>query len=155
MDFSKLTVRVRGKGGKSRVIPMAESVRIRIRSYLAERRKADLGGERETDRLFVRTNGKPLNRQALYHLVDRWLAWAGVSPPLGEGPHLFRHTYAVWQLYELVPLHVLSQLMGHEHLSSTAVYTRVAPIELRDGGSIALVNESLDQLGEVPSWSPA
>ena len=93
-------LRVRGKGAKTRVVPVAPEVTAAIAAYLDSRR-ARVGRYSSTDPLFVRLVGPPdrpeaqaFNRQSLDHLVLTWFRRAVVTPPPGALAHALRHTYA-------------------------------------------------------------
>jgi len=77
------TLHVVGKGGKRRTIPVAPEVVTAVSAYLRDRARR-LDRPSASDRLFVRTDGRPLNRQALDYLVEKWLRRAGVSLRPGE-----------------------------------------------------------------------
>jgi site-specific recombinase XerD len=78
------------------------------------------------DHVFVRTNGAPLDNRSLQRLVANWLTAAGVPAPPGEKAHLFRHTYGIAQIDRGTTLPELQALMGHENISTTSTYLRVA-----------------------------
>lgn len=129
------TLHVVGKGGKRRTIPVAPEVVTAVGSYLDER-AARLGRPDASDRLFVRADGRPLNRQALDYLVEKWLRRAGVSVRPGELAHAFRHTYAVHLVQMGVPLPQVQALLGHVSLTTTARYLRMTGSELHEAAQV-------------------
>lgn len=135
-------LRVHGKGGKTRTVPVPQEVVDAVDDYLADR------GEKLTspgphDPLFVRTNGRALTRQSLYYLVDRWAARAGVDRPDGEAVHAFRHTYARGLVDNGVPVTAVQQLLGHAGLNTTQVYLRMTGSGLHDAVQAAEIRSLL------------
>jgi site-specific recombinase XerD len=124
-----------GKGGKRRTIPVAPEVVAAVRSYLQDRSDR-LGTPSASDRLFVRADGRPLNRQALDYLVEKWLRRAGVSVRPGELAHAFRHTYAVHLVQMGVPLPQVQELLGHVSLTTTARYLKMTGAELHEAARV-------------------
>lgn len=138
-------LRVSGKAGKERIVPIAGEVLDVLECYLSDRQVRALGGTEADERLFVRTDGSALNGQALDYLVDRWLARAGVSLRSGEKAHAFRHTYALGQLDYGTTIAELQQLLGHADISTTAVYLRLAAAGLHDSARAAPITRLLSQ----------
>ncbi|HLI56333.1 MAG TPA: tyrosine-type recombinase/integrase [Actinomycetota bacterium] len=129
------TLHVVGKGGKRRTIPVAPEVVTAVQRYLTTRTER-LGSATASDRLFVRADGRPFNRQALDYLVDKWLRRAGVSLRPGELAHAFRHTYAVHLVQMGVPLPQVQELLGHASLTTTARYLRMTGAELQEAAMV-------------------
>lgn len=129
------TLHVVGKGGKRRTIPVAPEVVAAVERYLADRTRR-LGAVAASERLFVRSDGRPLNRQALDYLVEKWLRRAGVSLRPGELAHAFRHTYAVHLVQMGVPLPQVQTLLGHASLTTTARYLRMTGAELQEAALV-------------------
>src|SRR5882762_1481382 len=129
------TLHVVGKGGKRRTIPVAPEVVMAVRTYLQDRSDR-LGSPSASDRLFVRADGRPLNRQALDYLVEKWLRRAGVSVRPGELAHAFRHTYAVHLVQMGVPLPQVQELLGHVSLTTTARYLKMTGAELQQAAQV-------------------
>lgn len=129
------TLHVVGKGGKRRTVPVAREVVAAVERYLADRARRH-GAPGASDRLFVRTDGRPLNRQALDYLVQKWLRRAGVSLRTGELAHAFRHTYAVHLVQMGVPLPQVQHLLGHASLSTTSRYLRMTGAELQEAAQV-------------------
>lgn len=116
-----------------------------IDNYLAERRDNRLGGKHPDDFVFVRRNGNSLNNSAMQHLVNNWLAAAGVTAPEGEKVHLFRHTYAVAQIEHGTSIAELQALLGHKNIATTSVYLRVAAEGLHHTARATAINQIIQQ----------
>lgn len=117
-------LRVQGKGGRRRVIPVGPEVVAAVTAYLATRQAA-LGPYTPTQRLFVRAVGEGFTRGTLDYLVRGWFRRAGVAPPPGSLAHSLRHTYATLLVERGATLVEVQRLLGHRDLSTTQVYLDV------------------------------
>ncbi|MBW4079588.1 MAG: tyrosine-type recombinase/integrase [Acidobacteria bacterium] len=99
-------------------MPVPEETAVVLRKYLLERRERT-GTIRGDDALFVRANGAPFSARALYRLVARLLARAGVEPRTGSMVHLLRRTYVARAKRGGANLQELHELLGHESRRST------------------------------------
>jgi integrase/recombinase XerD len=117
-------LRVYGKGGRRRVIPVGAEVIEAVDAYLTIRQER-LGSYRATDELFVCADGRPFSRGTLDNLVSTWFRRAGVAPPPGTLAHALRHTYATLLVDNGASLPELQRLLGHRDLSTTQVYLGV------------------------------
>ena len=117
-------VRVTGKGGKERLVPLGEESRYWLEKYLAEARP-QLAGKPNPDALFLERDRTPPSRQQFWGLVKRHAAVAGIDP--GKvSPHGLRHSFATHLLNRGADLRALQMLLGHSSLSTTQIYTLVA-----------------------------
>jgi len=116
-------VRVMGKGGKERLVPLGEEAITWIRRYLAEARPSLLDG-RPSDALFVTARGKAMTRQGFWYLLKRRATAGGVGKALS--PHTLRHAFATHLLNHGADLRVVQMLLGHADISTTQIYTHVA-----------------------------
>jgi integrase/recombinase XerD len=126
-------LRVMGKGGKERLVPLGEESRHWLQRWMAEARPALSRALRDPSKataLFVDGKGLPLTRQAFWGLVKRSAAAAGIDP--GRiSPHGLRHSFATHLLNHGADLRALQMLLGHSSLSTTQIYTLVAREHLR------------------------
>lgn len=116
-------LRVRGKGGRERLVPVGEQALDALDRYLADARPALLGRQRAVA-LFVSRRGEALTRQAVWQRVRRLAQAAGIARPLS--PHGLRHSFATHLLNHGADLRALQLLLGHASLSTTQIYTLVA-----------------------------
>ena len=121
-------VRVMGKGDKERLVPLGEPAVEWLRRYLAEARP-NWDGARGGAALFPGRGGKPLTRQACWHLVKRHARAAGLGRTLS--PHLLRHAFATHLLNHGADLRAVQMLLGHSDISTTQIYTYVARERLK------------------------
>jgi integrase/recombinase XerD len=122
-------LRVVGKGGKERLVPMGEEAQHWVETYLANARPA-LAGSRALAPLFLDTHGAPPTRQAFWQLVKRYAVAAGIAPGR-VSPHGLRHSFATHLLNHGADLRSLQMLLGHSSLSTTQIYTLVAREQLK------------------------
>lgn len=122
-------VRVFGKGGKERLVPLGEQANDRLRHYLAEARLTLLAG-RQTDDLFVTARGAAMTRQAFWQLIKRYAGIAGIDPAR-LSPHVLRHAFATHLLNHGADLRVVQLMLGHADISTTQIYTHIARERLK------------------------
>ncbi|TBR12171.1 MAG: site-specific tyrosine recombinase XerD [Lysobacter sp.] len=122
-------VRVTGKGGRERLVPMGQEAQHWLERYLASARGSLLGGT-HTPMLFVSTGGVPMTRQQFWVTVKRVAIVAGIEPAR-ISPHGLRHSFATHLLNHGADLRALQMLLGHSSLSTTQIYTLVAREKLK------------------------
>jgi site-specific recombinase XerD len=115
-------VRVQGKGGKERAVPVGRSARRAVEEYLA-RGRPDLAGPDAADRLWVGVRGGGLDTRGIRRAVRR---------RLGTFPHALRHSFATHLLEGGADLRAVQELLGHIELATTQIYTSVSRRHLRD-----------------------
>lgn len=128
LSLSEGLVRVLGKGGKERIVPLGEEARNWLERYLKQGRGIILG-ERVADALFVTQRAHPMSRQMFWILVKRYAARAEIDAPLS--PHGLRHAFATHLLNHGADLRVVQLLLGHADISTTQIYTHVARARLK------------------------
>ncbi|MEO6798539.1 MAG: site-specific tyrosine recombinase XerD [Rhodanobacter sp.] len=117
-------LRVTGKGGKDRLVPVGEVALERIDAYLAGARPA-LAKGRQPAALFLSNRGEGMSRQMFWMLVKRYALKVGIHPKR-ISPHVLRHSFATHLLNHGADLRALQMLLGHSSLSTTQIYTLVA-----------------------------
>ena len=141
-------VRITGKGGKQRLVPVGKPAREAIAAYMGRCRPMLIGaaaaetrdgpGKRSTaadrparhqGRLFLSRTGRPLERVAVWQIVRRHAAAAGLGR---VHPHMLRHSFATHLLIGGADLRVVQELLGHADISTTQVYTHVDRSRLKE-----------------------
>ncbi|MEP6608338.1 MAG: site-specific tyrosine recombinase XerD [Burkholderiaceae bacterium] len=128
LSLSEGLVRIVGKGGKERIVPLGEEARHAIEAYLTNARGAILNA-RVADALFVTQRGSSMSRQMFWMLVKRYATRAAIDAPLS--PHGLRHAFATHLLNHGADLRVVQLLLGHADISTTQIYTHVARARLK------------------------
>ncbi len=128
VSLNQGVVRIFGKGGKERLVPMGEESLEWLERYLRHGR-LELLGEHRSEAMFVTRRGDAMTRQAFWYLIKRYALVAGIDKPLS--PHTLRHAFATHLLNHGADLRVLQMLLGHSDLSTTQIYTHVARERLK------------------------
>ena len=121
-------VRVVGKGGKERLVPVGEEALDWVDRFVRDGRRA-LGGE-GTEALFPSRRGRAMTRQTFWHAVKRHARKAGIHTPVS--PHTLRHAFATHLLNHGADLRAVQMMLGHADLSTTQIYTHIAQARLKD-----------------------
>jgi len=120
---------VLGKGGKERVVPVAEAALAALAGYMAAARPGFLG-KRVSSALFLSRRGKQITRQTLWNRIRRWALSAGIEERIS--PHTLRHSFASHLLAGGADLRAVQAMLGHADIATTQIYTHVTPERLRD-----------------------
>jgi integrase/recombinase XerD len=120
-------VRVLGKGMKERIVPLGRAAAEAIMRYSTElRSKLD---RRNAEQLFLSRTGKPLDRVALWLLVEKYGRRSGILRDVS--PHTLRHCFATHLIGGGADLRVVQELLGHSDISTTQIYTHVDQSRLK------------------------
>ncbi|GIU40767.1 tyrosine recombinase XerD [Shewanella sairae] len=120
-------VRITGKGGKERLVPLGELAVAELEAYLKFARAELLKGK-QSDVLFPSKRAQQMTRQTFWHRIKLYALRAGISTELS--PHTLRHAFATHLLNHGADLRVVQLLLGHSDLSTTQIYTHVATARL-------------------------
>ena len=129
INFDMGVVRVFGKGGKERLVPLGEAAIDEVRAYMKGAR-VELLRQRQSDDLFVTARGAAMTRQAFWQLIKRYAVIAGIDAAR-LSPHVLRHAFATHLLNHGADLRVVQMLLGHSDISTTQIYTHVARERLK------------------------
>lgn len=129
-DFKDGTIRITGKGGKERLVYLNTACQDALAHYLPAR--AALPHLTDSNALFVsKRTGKRLSARRVQQIVERCLQSAGLSGR-GYSPHKLRHTAATLMYQGGVDMLALKEILGHENVSTTQIYTHINQQQLRD-----------------------
>jgi site-specific recombinase XerD len=133
LDLRRGEVRVLGKGRKERIGLLGRPARAALAEYLDEARPVILGRRADDGppptQVFLNHHGAALGVRGLRYRLDRLCRRAGL--PVGVSPHTLRHSFATHLLDGGADLRVVQELLGHENLATTQVYTHVSPGRLQ------------------------
>ena len=131
VDFMGEVVHVRGKGKKERIAPIGSSALQVIQHYMEYRNKrAQNNVNFDSKVLFVNKHGRRLSTRSVRRKMDKYLKMAGLDPAIS--PHTLRHSFATHMLNNGADLRSVQELLGHQSLSTTQVYTHLTTTKLKD-----------------------
>ncbi|MEM1231722.1 MAG: site-specific tyrosine recombinase XerD [Pseudomonadota bacterium] len=122
-------VRVLGKGGKERLVPLGEQAAAWVARYLAARTDASVGAPLAGAALFPSNRGRAMTRQTFWHAIRKYALKAGIAAPVS--PHVLRHAFATHLVNHGADLRAVQLMLGHADLSTTQIYTHVAAQRLK------------------------
>jgi integrase/recombinase XerD len=123
ISINQGVVRVMGKGGKERLVPLGEEALAWMQRYLQESRPGLMRGG-DCPQLFVTARRSGMTRQAFWYAIGKHAKTAGIAQPVS--PHMLRHSFATHLLNHGADLRVVQLLLGHSDLSTTQIYTHIA-----------------------------
>jgi len=129
IDFTAQTIRVRGKGKKQRTTPIGNTAIVALQRYLDLRRTDPRSPSFDKDALFVNKHGQRLSTRSVRRKLDKYLAECGLDPSIS--PHTLRHSFATHMLNNGADLRSVQELLGHQSLSTTQVYTHLSTPRLK------------------------
>jgi integrase/recombinase XerD len=125
-------VRLRGKGGKERVVPVGSYAAAAVDGYLVRARPALAGAGRGTPALFLNSRGSRLSRQSGWQVLRTAAVRSGLPNAEHLSPHTLRHSFATHLLAGGADVRVVQELLGHASVTTTQLYTLVTPEALRE-----------------------
>lgn len=136
VDFGRMQVSLFGKRSKERLVPIYETAADWVRRYLDEARPVLLRASKEaSSALFLSKRGTRMSAEALRKRFELHVREAGLDPTLT--PHAMRHTFATELLDGGADLRSVQELLGHESLSTTQVYTHLSVERLKEASKMA------------------
>lgn len=115
-------VKITGKGNRQRIVPVGKPAVAALQRYMTDLRPKLLKSDRPTDRLFLSTHHRPMDRIGVYHVVKKAAKLAGIR---GLHPHVLRHTFATHMLGGGADLRTVQEMLGHSRVTTTQIYTHV------------------------------
>ena len=122
-------IKVVGKGSKERLIPIGTTAMEMVNLYVNGKRKELKIKKGEEDYVFLNRRGAHLTREMVFMLVKKWVAAAGIDKTVS--PHTFRHSFATHLIEGGADLRAVQQMLGHESITTTEIYTHLDQDYLR------------------------
>ena len=123
LDLQEGVLRVKGKGRKDRLTPIGSQAIKALQRYFEWRNNDNRTGAPLTGRVFLNKHGGALSTRSVRRKLDKYLVQAGLDP--GISPHTLRHSFATHLLNNGADLRSVQELLGHQSLSTTQVYTHL------------------------------
>ena len=123
-------VRVFGKGGKERIVPLGRGALSALSKYLERARYELQGSYPKTNALFINQRGKRLTRQGCWKLIKQHAQQANIQKELT--PHVLRHSFATHLIENGADLRAVQEMLGHADISTTQIYTHVSKSRLSE-----------------------
>jgi integrase/recombinase XerC len=161
LDLQEGVLRVKGKGRKDRLTPIGSQAIKAVQRYF-ELRSADPRSQQpqHTGRVFLNKHGEPLSTRSVRRKLDKYLVAAGLDP--GISPHTLRHSFATHLLNNGADLRSVQELLGHQSLSTTQIYTHLTTSRMKEvydqahpRADAPTIPHPASPKGDGPSYYPA
>ena len=129
IDADEGIIRVRGKGRKDRLTPIGSKAVESIESYFEQRSAEGKMQGPHANRVFVNRFGGPLSARSVGRKMEKYLLMAGIDPAVS--PHTLRHSFATHMLNNGADLRSVQELLGHQSLSTTQIYTHLTTARIK------------------------
>lgn len=126
LNLSEKTIRIIGKGNKERIVYYGRIASLSLEKYLKIR---SLFKPQTNEFLFVNRQGNPISRESVEYIIDKILKTSSVARKIS--PHTLRHTFATHLLDNGADLKSVQEMLGHQNLNTTEIYTHVSNERLR------------------------
>ena len=130
LDLQEGILRVRGKGRKDRLTPIGSQAIKAIQRYFELRAAEVKAEESDANRVFLNKHGQSLSTRSVRRKLDKYLLEAGLDP--GISPHTLRHSFATHLLNNGADLRSVQELLGHQSLSTTQIYTHLTTNKMKE-----------------------
>lgn len=130
IDLNNNLVKVFGKGAKERIIPIGDYATNALNIYLSEYRVKLLKKGKNTDIIFLNNHGRKMSRSGFFKIIEKIAVDCGIKKNIS--PHTLRHSFATHMLENGADLRSIQELLGHENMSTTSIYTHVRSDLLRE-----------------------
>ena len=129
INFKELYMRIEGKGGKTRFVPLAEFTADIIKDYIKNERAQGIINPKSSDILFLNRRGNGLTRVMIFTIIKNLTKAAGITKNIS--PHTFRHSYATHLMENGADLRYIQEMLGHSSITTTEIYTHLESEALR------------------------
>ena len=126
-DSEECLIRIMGKGSKERIVPLGDYAINIMNDYMNNYRP--LINKKHTDYVFVNNRGDKISRQFIFKVIKKEALKKGIKKDIS--PHTWRHTFATHLVKNGADLRIIQELLGHENISTTQIYTHVTNNKLK------------------------
>lgn len=130
LRFTSKTIRVLGKGSKERILPINDYALSKVRNYLMNGRPILLGMKKDLGYLFLNNHGEVITRVGFFKLLKSLCGQANITKNVS--PHTLRHSYATHLLEAGVDIRLIQELLGHEDIATTQIYTHLSLNKIKE-----------------------
>ena len=130
LDLDEGVMRVRGKGKKERIAPLGRTASRTLEQYLVERSRHPGRRRFDSQAIFINRRGSRLTTRSVRRLVEKYATAAGLA--IEVTPHTLRHSFATHMLDRGADLRSVQELLGHENLSTTQIYTHLTAERMKE-----------------------
>ena len=123
-------VRIDGKGGRQRFVPIGPIARNNLKNYINKERPSLIDNNQHFHELFLSRNGKKLTRMMIWILLKKWTSTAEINKDVS--PHTLRHSFATHLLEGGADLRSVQEMLGHADISTTQIYTHLDKEHLKE-----------------------
>lgn len=128
LDLDNALVRIMGKGSKERIIPLTDIAIKRLQIYIKDHRP-QLLNNKNSNYVFISRNQKNISRQAFFKMIKTICQSKGINKNIS--PHTIRHSFATHLLAHGADLRIIQELLGHEDISTTQIYTHLTNTQIK------------------------
>ncbi|MCX7955013.1 MAG: site-specific tyrosine recombinase XerD [Bacteroidales bacterium] len=129
INFEEEYIRIIGKGNKERLVPISQRALNQIKLYFEKTRNHQKVNPKYSAYVFLNRNGKKLTRVMIFTIIKQLAQKAGITKPIS--PHTFRHSFATHLIENGADLRSVQQMLGHESILTTEIYTHIDKTYLR------------------------
>ena len=129
IDFDECIIRVTGKGKKDRIIPIGDTAMDALKNYILNYR-IFLVKTNDNNYVFLNKNGSKISRQGFFKILKGLAFDAGIKKDIS--PHTIRHSFATNLLNNGADLRIIQELLGHENLQTTEIYSHLTNKKIED-----------------------
>ena len=130
LRFTSKQIRVFGKGSKERIVPINDYALQKIRNYMMNARPILLNNKKDQGYLFLNNHGEVITRVGFFKILKNLTELAGIEKNIS--PHTLRHSYATHLLEAGVDIRLIQELLGHEDIATTQIYTHLSLNKIKE-----------------------
>jgi len=156
LDLEEGVLRVQGKGRKDRLTPIGSQAIAAVRKYYSIRQTTGLWDNVPGGKVFLNKHGQALSTRSVRRKLDKYLSIAGLDP--GISPHTLRHSFATHLLNNGADLRSVQELLGHQSISTTQIYTHLSTKKIKetyDGAHPRANGQTIPHPASLPPHYPS